>query len=240
MEEKYCRIKKTDTAPFPPWKVPQSAAHQVTRVPSILPSKFHLVEQSFIHFSFLHPSTQVPSQFRKISIPSFLIPPLPLHVIQNLFPLSPAFPSWKEGSPPQGRIAYFSGIVVSERAMFSHRSKVGAEEGSGGDQNKAVSYISDGDIVKTCEHSKENNFTLGYSNYVSRSDSKPFCCSIIQMERQIPRCFQLYSWLKPLIYLFERFQNISGATEKVVFFFGPCLDFLSLTKPLDSYKLIGY
>ena len=51
--------------------------------------------------------------------------------------------------------------------MFSHRSKVGAEEGSGGDQNKAVSYISDRDIVKTCEHSKENNFTLGYSNYVS-------------------------------------------------------------------------
>ena len=69
--------------------------------------------------------------------------------------------------------------------MFSHRSKVGAEEGSGGDQNKAVSYISDGDIVKTCEHSKENNFTLGYSNYVSRCDSQPFCCSIIEMELNV-------------------------------------------------------
>ena len=130
MEEKYCRIKKTDTAPSPPWKVPQSAAHQVTRVPSILPSKFHPVDKSFIHFSFLHPAI-------------LLSPLFPLHVIQNFFPLSPAFPSWKQGSPPQGRIAYFSGIVVSERAMFSHRSKVGAEEGSGGDQNKAVSYISD-------------------------------------------------------------------------------------------------
>ena len=149
MKDKNCRIKKTDTAPSPPWKVPQSAAHQVTRVPSILPSKFH-------------PFFLPPSCHPKISIPSF-----PPHVIQNFFPLSPAFPSWKQGSPPQGRIAYFSGIVVSERAMFSHRSKVGAEEGSGGDQNKAVSYISDGDIVKTCEHSKENNFTLGYSNYVS-------------------------------------------------------------------------
>ena len=107
----------------------------------------------------IHPAIQ------KISFPSFT--PLPPHVIQNFFPLSPAFPTWKEGSPPQGRNAYFSSIIVSERAMFSHRSKVGAEEGSGGDQNKAVSYISGGDIVKTREHSKENNFTLGYSNYVS-------------------------------------------------------------------------
>ena len=121
-------------------------------------------DQSPIHLA-IQVSSIFPSSILSPKKYPFLLSPL--HVIQNLFPLSPAFPSWKQGSPPQGRIAYFSGIVVSERAMFSHRSKVGAEEGSGGDQNKAVSYISDGDIVKTCEHSKENNFTLGYSNYVS-------------------------------------------------------------------------
>ena len=81
MEDKNCRIKKTDTAPSPPWKVPQSAAHQVTRVPSILPSKFHPVDWIFIHFSFLHPAIQKypfllssspPSMLFKISSPCLL------------------------------------------------------------------------------------------------------------------------------------------------------------------------
>ena len=106
-------------APSRPWKDHRSAAHQVTRVPSILPSKFHLVEQSFIHFSFLHPSTQVPSEFRKISIPSFLIPPPPPSMLFKISsPCLLRFPVGNKEVPPKAASHIFPALLSLREPCF--------------------------------------------------------------------------------------------------------------------------
>ena len=103
MEDKNCRIKKTDTAPSPPWKVPQSAAHQVTRVPSILPSKFH-------------PFFLPPSCHPKISIPSFLLPPSMLFKISS--PCLLRFPVGNKEVPPKAASHIFPALLSLKEPCF--------------------------------------------------------------------------------------------------------------------------